>query len=47
MKYVVRAGESRQIELLPRILSYMKHLPVYEWDDKGETAAKQPATSFV
>jgi phosphatidylinositol 4-kinase len=33
IKYAVSANESRQVELVPRILSYLKHLPAYEWDD--------------
>lgn len=33
IKYAVSANEARQVELVPRILSYLKHLPAYHWDD--------------
>lgn len=33
IKYSVKANESRQVELVPRILSYLKYLPIYQWDD--------------
>ncbi|KAI9473755.1 MAG: hypothetical protein EXX96DRAFT_316861 [Benjaminiella poitrasii] len=41
IKYAVKAAEPIQLDLIPRVLSYLKHLPVYEWDDviplKGST----------
>lgn len=34
INYTTDATEDRQIELTPRILSYLKHLPIYEWDEQ-------------
>lgn len=33
VKYAVNAKEDRQLELLPRLLSYVRHLPAYEWKE--------------
>ncbi|CDS12547.1 hypothetical protein LRAMOSA04741 [Lichtheimia ramosa] len=33
VKYAVNAKEERQLELLPRLLSYVRHLPAYEWKE--------------
>ncbi|KAI8148722.1 hypothetical protein BJV82DRAFT_642239 [Fennellomyces sp. T-0311] len=33
VKYAVNASEERQLELLPRLLAYVRHLPAYEWKE--------------
>jgi hypothetical protein len=32
VRYAVRAKQDRQLELLPRLLSYIRHLPAFQWD---------------
>ncbi|CEP08014.1 hypothetical protein [Parasitella parasitica] len=32
VKYAVKASNDRQLELVPRLLAYVRHLPAYEWD---------------
>ncbi|KAI8636242.1 hypothetical protein BD408DRAFT_487034 [Parasitella parasitica] len=31
VKYAVKANSERQLELLPRLLAYVRHLPAYQW----------------
>ncbi|KAL7310917.1 Phosphatidylinositol 4-kinase stt4 [Mucor circinelloides] len=38
INYTTDASEERQMELTPRILSYLKHLPIYEWEEQMITA---------
>ncbi|KAI8973783.1 hypothetical protein BDF20DRAFT_672110 [Mycotypha africana] len=33
LKYATKANEYTQLELLPRIISYLKYLPVYDWNN--------------
>ena len=33
VKYAINASEERQLELLPRLLAYVRHLPAYEWKE--------------
>ncbi|KAI9340342.1 hypothetical protein BD770DRAFT_218479 [Pilaira anomala] len=51
VKYAVKTNEVSQIELLPRILSYLKHLPAYGWDDiiltKGTTTPDNVTYNLV
>ncbi|KAI7889363.1 uncharacterized protein EV154DRAFT_284863 [Mucor mucedo] len=51
VKYTVHAEDSKQVELVPRILSYLKHLPVYEWDDiilpKGYTTPDSTTYTLI
>ncbi|RCI05105.1 phosphatidylinositol-4- kinase, partial [Rhizopus stolonifer] len=32
VKYTVKTNREQQLELLPRLLSYMRHLPAFHWD---------------
>ncbi|KAG0179232.1 phosphatidylinositol-4- kinase [Apophysomyces sp. BC1034] len=33
VKYAANATEDRQLELLPRLLAYVRYLPAYEWEE--------------
>ncbi|KAI8974048.1 hypothetical protein BDB01DRAFT_807332 [Pilobolus umbonatus] len=41
--YAVNTNECGQVEVLPRLLSYLKHLPAYQWDDIMITKDPIPA----
>ncbi|KAI8079556.1 uncharacterized protein B0P05DRAFT_541070 [Gilbertella persicaria] len=51
IEFTVKADTSRQLELVPRLLSYLKHLPVFEWEDiilvKGVTPPDHVTYSIV
>ncbi|CAO0794100.1 unnamed protein product [Mucor circinelloides] len=32
VKYAVKASQERQLELLPRLLAYVRHLPAFQWE---------------
>ncbi|KAI7904651.1 uncharacterized protein BX663DRAFT_324170 [Cokeromyces recurvatus] len=51
IKYTVKATKSIQADIIPHILSYLKYLPAYEWDDvipsKGSTTPDSLTYSLV
>lgn len=32
MKYAVKTSTERKLELAPRLLSYIRHLPAFDWE---------------
>ncbi|KAI8097412.1 uncharacterized protein BX664DRAFT_326316 [Halteromyces radiatus] len=47
VKYVTQATEERQLELLPRLLSYIRHLSVYDWEPVTLTRGPPPSDGIT
>lgn len=47
VKYAAQTTEERQLQLLPRLLSYIRHLAVYEWEPVTLSRGPPPSDAIT